>query len=74
MRGKRIPLLLFLILFIGCSSDSSLKQTQSYRDPITYSFEAYTPYIPEQDPLYQFLTQTRETARQIREWEKKNLW
>lgn len=66
-------LLLFLIFFLGCSFDASLKQTQSYRDPVTYSFEAYTPYT-EEDPLLQILTKTKETTRQIREWEKKNLW
>lgn len=61
------------LFLVGCSSSTSLKGSGYYRDPITYSFEAYTPHT-EEDPLLQILTKTKETTRQIREWEKKHLW
>lgn|GEM_PF-3540060 len=75
MKAKRIrPFLLLLVLLAaGCSSSSSFTRRE-YRDPITYSFEAYTtPYV-EQDPFVQFIKGVQETSQQIRDWEKKHLW
>ncbi|MBI4436197.1 MAG: hypothetical protein HY590_02135 [Candidatus Omnitrophica bacterium] len=72
---KRIrPFLLLLILFAsGCSASSTFTRRE-YRDPLTYSFEAYsTPYV-EQGPFVQLMNSVKETSRQIREWEKKHLW
>ena len=63
-----------IILYAGCSATSSLDKTRSYRDPVTYSFEAYTTSSAEQDPLLQLMTQVKESSRQIKEWEKKHLW
>ena len=63
-----------MFLFSGCRSGSYLGRTPSYRDPITYSFEAYTPYPEEEGPLNQVLTNLKKSTRQIREWEKKHLW
>ena len=73
MTGKRLHLLLGILLFVGCSTSSSPQKSRPYLDPLTYSFEAYTPY-QEEDPLLQMLTKMKESARQIREWEKKYLW
>ena len=61
------------LFLAGCGTNSPfLGRDRYYRDPITYSFEADTPY-PENGPS-QLLTQTKEAAEQIREWEKKHLW
>lgn len=58
----------------SCRSTSALDQkVRSYRDPITYSFEAHSPYT-EEDPLLKLLNKAKETSRQIKEWEKKHLW
>jgi len=73
VKRKRSFFTLGVIILAGCSSTSSLDKARPYRDPVTYSFEAYTP-TTEGDPLLQIVTQVKESSRQIREWEKKYLW
>ncbi len=60
------------ILLSGCAASSATNRP--YRDPVTYSFEAYTPHQKEEGPMNQFLTHMKESARTIQDWEKKHLW
>lgn len=74
-RRRGLLFLLGMVILLGCSSQSSLeRRVRPYRDPITYSFEAYTPAQTEKDALQKLLTGVQETSRQIREQEKKYLW
>jgi len=73
-RKEGIIPLLILLLFLGGCANRTLRE-RAYRDPITYSFEAYTPETrPEDDPFNQLLTGIKTTSHQIQNWEKKHFW